>query len=320
MKKQAKLVYIMSQGHSGSTLLDFLIGSIPGTFSTGEMVYFPWQLDRTNKETATIKNESICTCRKDFYNCNIWGNVIKNIERERNINFKKNPYAFDISMNRNAIYRKKNIMHIIFSKLFYSSSKYGLSDFITYIYSKIFSKGIKNNWLLFNLLSKESGAEYIVDSTKDPIRFRLLRSYKSENVKLIILIREVYGVASSGVNYGRKLDIEKSAQSWIKFYNNMVYNSLKNIKDLDYLVIKYEDIANKPENVRNELIDFLKLEKTPFKNFFDTSKYHIIAGNPMRYKKSFSIKYDERWKKILSNEQVKVLQKYQDNLLPFFNK
>ena len=43
----AKLIYIVAAGHSGSTLLDMLIGSIPGVFSTGELNHLPWQLSRT---------------------------------------------------------------------------------------------------------------------------------------------------------------------------------------------------------------------------------------------------------------------------------
>jgi hypothetical protein len=34
-KSKAKLLYITSMGHSGSTLLDLLCGSVPGIFSKG---------------------------------------------------------------------------------------------------------------------------------------------------------------------------------------------------------------------------------------------------------------------------------------------
>ncbi|MFW5804266.1 MAG: hypothetical protein ACOCWG_03435 [bacterium] len=39
----AKLIYIISTGHSGSTLLDILLGTFNNVFSTGEFRYFTWQ-------------------------------------------------------------------------------------------------------------------------------------------------------------------------------------------------------------------------------------------------------------------------------------
>ena len=167
-------------------------------------------------------------------------------------------------------------------------------------------------------LCKETGAEYIVDSTKDPIRFRLLRSLRPNSVKLIIIVREIYGVATSGINYGKELDFEKSAKSWLRFYNKIVFNSLKGIDSNSFLIIKYEDIARNPEKIRNELTEFLNLKKTIFKNNFITKYYHLIAGNPMRYKDDFSINYDERWKKVLDENQINYLKKYQEKLSPFF--
>ena len=46
------LIYIVSPGHSGSTLLDMLLGSLPGVFSLGECTYLPWQLYRNGKVVA----------------------------------------------------------------------------------------------------------------------------------------------------------------------------------------------------------------------------------------------------------------------------
>jgi len=41
-----KIVYILSVGHSGSTLLDMLLGQFPNIFSTGELKHLTWQLYR----------------------------------------------------------------------------------------------------------------------------------------------------------------------------------------------------------------------------------------------------------------------------------
>ena len=39
---KTKLLYIVSLGHSGSTLLDLLSGTIKGVFSMGEAHFLSW--------------------------------------------------------------------------------------------------------------------------------------------------------------------------------------------------------------------------------------------------------------------------------------
>lgn len=42
-----KLIYIIAQGHSGSTLTDCILGTHPDVVSSGELRYINWQLERT---------------------------------------------------------------------------------------------------------------------------------------------------------------------------------------------------------------------------------------------------------------------------------
>lgn len=72
----AKLIYIVSTKHSGSTLLDLVIGSIPEVFSAGEALYLPYQLLRTRDSNGLPDQPYICSCLKSFKECKVWQGVI----------------------------------------------------------------------------------------------------------------------------------------------------------------------------------------------------------------------------------------------------
>ena len=51
----AKIVYIVAHGHSGTTLLDTLIGNMPGAVSTGEV-------ERIAQWAVSDDPDKVCTC------------------------------------------------------------------------------------------------------------------------------------------------------------------------------------------------------------------------------------------------------------------
>lgn len=59
------VVFILGSSHSGSTLLDLMIGSSPGFFSTGELVERPRIHER-------VDDASRCTCGEPVLGCGFW--------------------------------------------------------------------------------------------------------------------------------------------------------------------------------------------------------------------------------------------------------
>lgn len=319
--KIPNVVYITSAGHSGSTLLDFLIGSIPDTFSTGELVHFPWQLYRSIQSRPSIKGQNICTCGKSFFDCEVWGKIIKLIYQNENVDMRKNPFHFDISIQRSKTYEgNKKIFNKGIRNMFFLSSNHRINRTIKNIYYYHYQSSILNNWKLFQYLKKTTNTRYIIDSTKDPIRFQMLHKMHTDKIKLIILVRDVFGVATSGIIRQEHNNIQKAAKGWLKFYNKKVLDILKTEKDLDYLILHYSEIAKYPEKTIKIIAKFLDISNFQFKNDFTTKDYHLIAGNPMRYKDNFTIIYDEKWKNYINNEQYTVLKYYQNQLNPIFTK
>ena len=63
-----KMVYITSLGHSGSTLLNLLIGRHPKMIGLGEV---------NNSIGKINKKQNMCTCGLSALECQIWGEVLK---------------------------------------------------------------------------------------------------------------------------------------------------------------------------------------------------------------------------------------------------
>ncbi len=100
-----KLLYILSAGHSGSTLLDILVGTIPGVFSTGECFYFPWQLHRDGGVCEL--GQDICSCGKKFSECETWVKVVTTLSQKVGYNVYADPFRFKVRMFNNQAYLKK---------------------------------------------------------------------------------------------------------------------------------------------------------------------------------------------------------------------
>ena len=69
-----KVIYIAGLYHSGSTLLDMVLGNLPNFVGLGEVF-------------LTFKGEfkDRCTCNQPIEKCEFWGDVIKKLQEEPNL-------------------------------------------------------------------------------------------------------------------------------------------------------------------------------------------------------------------------------------------
>lgn len=75
-------VFICSAGHSGSTLLDMMLGSHPRCESIGELVHLP--MDMATNRT--------CTCGTPMRDCSLWPEVM----RRMGVDPVADPYALNL--------------------------------------------------------------------------------------------------------------------------------------------------------------------------------------------------------------------------------
>ncbi|MCP5115114.1 MAG: sulfotransferase [bacterium] len=167
MERQPTIVYITSRGHSGSTLLDLLLGSHSAITSVGEIMNLSplRQESRGRKRGIELQPvpEGVCTCGATPVNsCEFWAGVAAEARRVHGSSI------WDLDL--------------------VGREDYGFPQ---------------NNRILFNSVQAVSGSDIIVDSSKNIERLERLLEDGTFDVRPIHLIRSPHGVVHSNVRRGR---------------------------------------------------------------------------------------------------------------------
>lgn len=298
-----QLVYIASPGHSGSTLLDLIIGSLPGVFSTGECVFFPWQVYRDG--TRCQLGQDICSCGNKFSECEIWYEIIQQLSQKTAINILSHPLAYKTAIfNAPEHGTPPSISDRYFRAVCLRTLATPMSGLFIKLWQFLAQKEIANNWRLFDTISEQCSVTHVVDSSKDIVRMRLLQSHRPADTRIIVLIRDIHGVAASALKRGH--DPFKAAEAWLLYYKRL-FRIIHYIHQPPPFIVQYENLAKMPEATRKAIADFLGTSTPDGQLKINTRDYHLIAGNPMRYKGEIAIKSDDSWQTILTPAQKKQL-------------
>ena len=82
----SKFVFICAAGHSGSTLLDLLLGSHPAGVSVGELTQLP----------KNIALDSVCSCGDQVSKCDFWQPVITRFGDSIDVDLWNDPYDLNL--------------------------------------------------------------------------------------------------------------------------------------------------------------------------------------------------------------------------------
>ena len=302
--KMGKLIFIASAGHSGSTLLDILTGTIPGIFSTGEVVHLPWQLYRHEKS-----KQGRCSCSSPFDECEVWAKIIKRLSQKVGYEIYDDPFNFRMSIINDQRYDKLGRLD---NKIVRQIVKFGLvhnSDILNrYFYRKLLGP-IKNNWLLFDTIKEVTGNQYIVDSSKDYIRMKFLYDFRPDDFYLIHLKRGLYGVACSDKKLGKSPFMAAKGAHRL---NKTIETICRQNKGIKLLSMNYEDLCRDPNAERKRIADFLNLENPGSDLQIDTTAKHLVAGNGMRHKGKIQIVFDEEWRRKLTSNEISKIKRLMD--------
>ena len=257
MNKKVKVLYITGNGHSGSTLLDMILGNSPNTFSVGELTFI-------SRETIL---EEYCSCGKLIGNCEFWSVIWSKWEKRTGINISE--------------YRKL--------RLKFERNKTTIRTFVNKIFpSKDFKKYCECTKVLFGCIQEVTGAEVIIDSSKSPQRIPVLN--RSVDLKVIHLCRNAKGVLNSAkksykkdMKAGIEVDLperrtSKTLVEWV-FVNLIceIFCIGVNSKKL-----KYESYIGNLKRLE-KIDESIKITKQSF------STPHMIAGNKIRLDKDIKI-------------------------------
>lgn len=259
--EEKTIIYISGDGHSGSTLLDIILGSAKNAISTGELVFLPQK---------GIKNKEFCACGRPVPECDVWTKIIDKWQEKRILNLEK------YIQIQNKLLSNKNIL---------SSYKLLKNP------SGIILDFIKDTQHLYEIIFNVTETNIVIDSSKAPAKLLILKNLDFE-VKTIHLTRRFGDLLNSNKKKAKKNlkagiehDILPRKTSFV--LGNWIIKNLLTVlfaQNTQYIKIRYEDIVTDPlkyiTQIYPEDLEFYETlkQRGPF------YPKHLVAGNAIRMK------------------------------------
>ena len=303
-----ELIYICGSGHSGSTLLDMILGGHSKISALGE----------AHRVYLSAHNEGkvhLCACGLTLEKCEFWSAV-------ENYLVKKNPEFASIGALKNLPTTDPRNLHlkasgnllgnsatrprlgnmISIAALFFGKSVWqGVSNI--HGETKIDFEAAKNSLKVYDAIRQVWDTPIIVDSTKNPRRLLSLKHLYPKYTKALYLLRDGRAVCRSRMLREEK-SMEKSIEIW-KAEHARLKPVLKKFSANQIKTIKYEDLCRDTNQVIDDICAWSGLKREQHMQTFRKGR-HNIGGNPMRFRREErTIRLDEKWRKDLSEEDLK---------------
>ena len=269
--EKIKIIYICSNGHSSSTLINCINGAAKNAFSVGEVKAFYYFVNKIKPKDYDFELPFLCDCQKDLKNCEFWSPITKKINSNKL--FSRQP----------TLKQKLQLFSYLFLKI-----------------PKIHKKNSEDEKLFKEILQqakkiKGEEVQYIIDSSKDLNRLMYLSQNKHLDIQVIHLVRDGRAVINSH---------EKQGYFWIRtlfewFSLNFFSKLFLKLHNIKYYNLSYDKFAQNPTYYIKELNkEFnLKINPNTFLEDIQNEEWHNFAGNSARWSKFTEIKYDQSWKK-----------------------
>ena len=283
-----RYVYIFSSGHSGSTLLDLLIGNMAGTVSLGEVKWLP----------LFIKTHQHCTCGKPPQACPFWKPILQELNLAGSAETDKQVKGFRLSLEaeRNNRIQKLGFYARLASSTVHPKGCPGLG-----------SSAILNNVVaLYDAVLRTDQISAVVDSSKSIMTSQWLRNRFPQNTRVIHLVRDGRAVMASAMR--KKVPAEQAAKTWLRD-NRMAGFIYKSGPAGTLKKIHYEDLCSNPEQTMREIADFIERPYSPDVLQLRGRERHLIGGNRMRFSGEEKIVNSETWKSRLSDRDLIVFNR-----------
>lgn len=302
MSEKIKVLNISGWGRSGSTILGTVIGGVEGFFFGGEI--------RNLWNRVLIENR-ICGSGMPIKESELWGKIFYDAFG----GFDK----VDPKLMRSLMLKHTRNRHIPLMMLPGSKN----------IFSENLKEYILNLNKLFKSIKNMTGCRVIVDSSKSAAYSYVLSLIEDIDLYTIHLVRD-----PRGVNYSHqklKVHTEPTDDSniiYMKQFNPVSGSIVWDIRNIaseilfkknkdKYMMLRYEDFANKPREAVLNILGFVNESnlKTPFvsENEVKLGVNHAVWGNPSRFKTGIvELKLDEEWK-----TKMKYFDKFISTVLTF---
>jgi len=278
-----RVVYVGGLGRSGSTLVDRLLGQVPGCVSVGELVHL-WR-------RGVLEHER-CGCGEPFDRCPFWGGVGR-----RAFGGWDAVDARGLLALQHRVDRTRYLPWLVAPVAAPPRWRAALER-----YASALSR-------LYRAIADEAGASIVVDSSKHASTAALLRSVDAVDLRLVQLVRDPRGVAYSwskvvsrpesvgaDPTMARIGSLRVSAR-WLGY--NVLFQGLRLGRPA--LLLRYEDLVRAPAARLRSILDLADRpdESLPFlrDGHATLAMQHTVSGNPLRFTNgTIPIRADREWR------------------------
>lgn len=272
------LVYILSTGRSGSTLLDVLLGAQPECWTLGEFQMLEISAGR----------QMPCGCQYILGQCDFWEPILERVRRS---------IRFPIGYFRSGRHPNGKVVRWSLLPSIAAggplptqrpkAEAYAVSNLVALEEAKAAAEQVKDE------------VRWLIDASKDPYRLLWLQASGLFDIRVIHLVRRPEGFVAnmmrsagahgpgSAIRYAGRWLIDNViglAVVWRMFWPDAVKR------------LRYEDLANDPEGTIDEICRWLGLSFDP--GCTDNTRHevnHGVAGNRPRWE-AMPVGFEETWR------------------------
>lgn len=286
-----RVLYLGGLGRSGTTLVERLLGELPGVVALGEIVHL-WQRD--------IVDDERCGCGARFSACTFWKRVgDKAFGGWGNVDIAR------VQTLREAVERTRHI-----PRLAATGATADVREYAGF-YSRVYTAA-----------AEVAGAQVVVDSSKHSALAHVLRFADDVDLRVVHVVRDARGVAYSWTKQVARPETDdaeamtryspaRSALLWNA--HNAAFGLLAR-RGVPVRRIRYEEFLVDPRQALLRLADFAGLSPGPEDVAFLRPDYadlrvgHSAAGNPMRFTVGrLPLRRDDAWVSALPDNQRRLV-------------
>jgi hypothetical protein len=291
-----RVLYLGGLGRSGTTLVERVIGELPGAVAIGETVHL-WSRD--------LKDGERCGCGEPFGSCPFWTAVGKrafggwqNVDVDRVIGLAmavdRTRFVPGLALKQWTTRHRGQLLHY--------TGYYGQ---------------------LYRAVLEETGAQVVVDSSKHASLAYCLSHDPDIDLRVLHVVRDSRGVAYSwtkhidrpetdGTDEMARFSPARAALYWNA--NNTAFSVLEPRHDVQVMRLQYEHFTSDPVDTTRAVARFAGLEVGAGDLGFlrpgsvTLGPCHSAAGNPMRFTTgTLDIRRDDAWRSELPDSHRRLV-------------
>lgn len=293
---EPRVLFLGGLGRSGTTILERVLGELPGVCSVGEIVHL-WRRGVLDDET--------CGCGQAFSRCPFWTEVGRQAfggwDRGR---------ADRMIQLQTRVDRTRYVPRLIRPRLL-GARRAELEEYVGTFRQ------------LYRAIAAVSGRSVVIDSSKHSSLAFCLRSASDLELRIVHVVRDSRGVAyswtkevrrpESATGEGLMTRYSPTRSSLLWFGHNLCFSLLGRLGTPTRL-LRYEDFVADPVDTLRQLARFAGVpadrDALPFvdEDTVVLASSHTVAGNPMRFRTGkLTLRRDDEWRRKMPSAQRRLV-------------